>query len=57
MTCAAWWSIFDNRRMGAISSLQQAQFHDDFGTNDDVAVDFVAMANAVAGVKGVFGGL
>jgi 3D-(3,5/4)-trihydroxycyclohexane-1,2-dione acylhydrolase (decyclizing) len=48
--------IFDNRRMGAISSLQQAQFHNDFRTNDHVAVDFVAMANAVAGVKGVFAG-
>ena len=48
--------IFDNRRMGAISSLQSAQFGNDFGTNDDVAVDFVAIANAVSGVKGVFGG-
>jgi 3D-(3,5/4)-trihydroxycyclohexane-1,2-dione acylhydrolase (decyclizing) len=48
--------IFDNRRMGAISSLQQAQFHNDFGTNDHVAIDFVAMANAVAGVKGFFAG-
>ena len=48
--------VFDNRRMGAISSLQMAQYHHDFGTNDDVAVDFVAMANAVSGVKGVFGG-
>jgi 3D-(3,5/4)-trihydroxycyclohexane-1,2-dione acylhydrolase (decyclizing) len=48
--------VFDNRRMGAISSLQQAQYLRDFGTNDRVAVDYVAMANAVAGVKGVFGG-
>ncbi len=48
--------IFDNRRMGAISSLQEAQFNNNFGTNDHVAVDFVAIANAVAGVKGVFGG-
>ncbi|WP_119269232.1 thiamine pyrophosphate-dependent enzyme [Taklimakanibacter deserti] len=48
--------VFDNRRMGAISSLQSAQFGNDFGTNDDVAVDFVAMANAVAGVKGFHGG-
>ncbi|MGE0241966.1 MAG: thiamine pyrophosphate-dependent enzyme, partial [Parvibaculaceae bacterium] len=48
--------VFDNRRMGAISSLQDAQFGKDFGTNDDVAVDFVAMANAVAGVKGFHGG-
>jgi len=48
--------IFDNRRMAAISSLQLAQYGLDFGTNDDVAVDYVAMANAVAGVKGIFGG-
>ena len=31
--------IFDNRRMGAISSLQQAQYGHDFGTNDPVEVD------------------
>ena len=48
--------VFDNRRMGAISSLQQAQYRHVFGTGDGVAVDFVALANAVAGVKGVFGG-
>ncbi len=48
--------IFDNRRMGAISSLQNAQYGRDFGTNDNVAVDFVAMANSVSGVKGFFGG-
>jgi len=48
--------IFDNRRMAAISSLQMAQYGVDFGTNDDVAVDYVAIANAVAGVKGIFGG-
>ncbi len=48
--------IFDNRRMGAISSLQAAQYGPDFGTNDQVSVDFVAMANSVKGVKGVFGG-
>ena len=48
--------LFDNRRMGAISSLQVAQYGPDFGTHDDVRVDFVAMANSVTGVKGVFGG-
>ena len=48
--------IFDNRRMGAISSLQAAQYGPDFGTNDQVQVDFVAMANSVRGVKGLFGG-
>lgn len=48
--------LFDNRRMGAISSLQTAQYGPDFGTSDGVAVDYAALANAVAGVKGVFGG-
>ncbi|MFP6558964.1 thiamine pyrophosphate-dependent enzyme [Paraburkholderia sp. B3] len=48
--------IFDNRRMGAISSLQASQYGPDFGTNDPVQVDFVAMANSVKGVKGIFGG-
>jgi 3D-(3,5/4)-trihydroxycyclohexane-1,2-dione acylhydrolase (decyclizing) len=48
--------VFDNRRMGAISSLQSAQYGRDFGTNDHVAVDYVAIAHAVTGVKGVFGG-
>ncbi|MGH7101369.1 MAG: thiamine pyrophosphate-dependent enzyme [Acetobacteraceae bacterium] len=48
--------IFDNRRMGAISSLQSAQFGNPFGTNDEIAVDFVTMANSVAGVRGFHGG-
>ena len=48
--------VFDNRRMGAISSLQQAQYGHDFGTNDHVEVDYVALANSVRRVKGVFGG-
>ncbi len=48
--------IFDNRRMAAISSLQQAQYGVDFRTNDGVAVDYVALASSVAGVKAVAGG-
>ena len=48
--------VFDNRRMAAISGLQEAQYGVDFGTNDSVAVDYVAWANAVAGVRGIFGG-
>jgi len=48
--------VFDNRRMGAISSLQTAQYGTNFGTNDHVAIDFVAIANAVSGVRGFFGG-
>ena len=38
--------IFDNRRMAAISSLQQAQYGVDFRTNDGVAVDYVAARRA-----------
>ena len=48
--------IFDNRRMAAISSLQIAQYGKQFRTNDSVAVDYVKMASAVAGVKAIHGG-
>jgi 3D-(3,5/4)-trihydroxycyclohexane-1,2-dione acylhydrolase (decyclizing) len=48
--------LFDNRRMGAISSLQAAQYGPDFGTSDNVEIDFVALAKSVKGIKGVFGG-
>ena len=48
--------VFDNRRMGAISSLQSAQYGEIFATNDSVAVDYVAWANSVTGVRGIHGG-
>ncbi len=48
--------IFDNRRMAAISGLQNAQYGSEYRTSDGVAVDYVAMANAVAGVRGMYGG-
>lgn len=48
--------ILDNRRMGAISSLQLDQYGIDFATSDSVTVDYVAMANSFAGVQGIFGG-
>lgn len=48
--------IFDNRRMAAISGLQVAQYGADFRTNDDVEVDYVALASAVRGVKALWGG-
>ncbi|MBB5507673.1 thiamine pyrophosphate-dependent enzyme [Paraburkholderia atlantica] len=48
--------LFDNRRMAAISSLQEAQFDTDYRTNDSVAVDYVAMAGAVAGVMALSAG-
>jgi len=48
--------IFDNRRMAAISGLQLAQYSQDFRTNDQVAVDYRALAGAVSGVLAVSGG-
>lgn len=48
--------IFDNRRMAAITSLQRAQYQQEFKTNDSVAVDYVQLAASVTGVKAVFGG-
>ena len=49
-------ALFDNRRMAAITGLQQAQYDREFKTNDSVAVDYVAMAGAVSGVKALHGG-
>ena len=48
--------LFDNRRMGAISGLQQAQYGADFRTSDSVPVDYVQMAASVPGVKALSGG-
>ena len=48
--------LLDNRRMAAISQLQLAQYGADFRTSDTVAVDYVRMAESVAGVKALFGG-
>lgn len=48
--------IFDNRRMAAITGLQRAQYGREFRTSDGVAVDYVQLAGAVAGVKAVHGG-
>ena len=48
--------LMDNRRMAAISGLQQAQYGTDFATNDSVEVDYVAMANSVKGVAAFHGG-
>lgn len=48
--------LLDNRRMAAISSLQEAQYGRVFRTSDGVAVDYVAMAASVAGVKALSGG-
>ena len=39
--------LFDNRRMAAISSLQDAQYGVNWRTNDSVAVDYITMARPV----------
>lgn len=48
--------VFDNRRMAAITGLQLAQYKQEFRTNDEVPVDYVRLASAVAGVLAVSGG-
>jgi 3D-(3,5/4)-trihydroxycyclohexane-1,2-dione acylhydrolase (decyclizing) len=48
--------ILDNRRMAAISALQNDQYGRDFATNDSVAIDYVALGAAVRGVNALFGG-
>ncbi|MEY8827915.1 thiamine pyrophosphate-binding protein [Sedimentitalea sp. XS_ASV28] len=49
-------ALFDNRRMAAITDLQIAQYGREFKTNDSIAVDYVAMAGSVSGVKAIWGG-
>ena len=48
--------VFDNRRMGAISSLQRDQYRAEFATSDNVAVDYVSWASSIGGVYALFGG-
>ncbi|MFH1539984.1 MAG: thiamine pyrophosphate-dependent enzyme [bacterium] len=48
--------MLDNRRMAAISALQDAQYGEVYATGDDVKVDYVALAGAVKGVNALDGG-
>ena len=48
--------ILDNRRMGAITGLQEAQYGHEFATNDSVVVDYVTLCNSVSGVQAFPGG-
>jgi len=43
--------VLDNRRMGAISGLQFAQFGTDYASSDQVVVDYAAWAASVKGVQ------
>jgi 3D-(3,5/4)-trihydroxycyclohexane-1,2-dione acylhydrolase (decyclizing) len=49
-------ALFDNRRMAAISGLQNAQYGQDFATDDAVEVDYVQLSEACKGVKAFHGG-
>jgi 3D-(3,5/4)-trihydroxycyclohexane-1,2-dione acylhydrolase (decyclizing) len=49
-------ALFDNRRMAAISGLQNAQYGRDFATDDAVDVDYVRLSEAFKGVKAFHGG-
>lgn len=48
--------LLDNRRMGAISALQEAQYGKAYATSDKVEVDYVRLAGAVQGVLAQEGG-
>jgi len=48
--------LLDNRRMGAITGLQDAQYSHEHATNDKVEVDYLAWASAVKGVQAKHGG-
>jgi 3D-(3,5/4)-trihydroxycyclohexane-1,2-dione acylhydrolase (decyclizing) len=48
--------VLDNRRMGAISALQSAQYGADYATSDGVAVDYLGWARSVPGVAAFDGG-
>lgn len=48
--------LLDNRRMAAISGLQEAQYGHDFRTADGMVVDYLRLASAVPGVQALDGG-
>ncbi len=48
--------VFDNRRMGAISGLQEAQYNAVHATSDNVEIDYVQWASSVRGVAAFHGG-
>ncbi len=48
--------LLDNRRMGAITGLQYAQYGEEHATSDSVKVDYIAWARAIKGVNALDGG-
>ena len=49
--------LLDNRRMAAISQLQEAQYGCTYRTNDLVEVDYVKMAQSIKGIRAFWGGI
>ena len=47
--------VLDNRRMGAISSLQEAQYDAQFATWDDAVVRFAELGRVIEGLVGIDG--
>ena len=48
--------LLDNRRMGAITALQEAQYGVEHATKDDVGVDYIGWARSIRGVAAFDGG-
>lgn len=48
--------LLDNRRMAAISGLQEAQYGHAFRTNDSVRVDYLRLGSVIPGVQCLDGG-
>ncbi len=48
--------LLDNRRMAAISGLQNAQYQKDYATSDRVEVDYLSWARSIKGVAAFDGG-
>lgn len=48
--------LLDNRRMGAISALQSAQYGVDYASADGLPIDYLAWARAIPGVAAFSGG-
>ena len=48
--------VMDNRRMGAITGLQLAQYGEEHASGDSVEVDYLAWGRAIKGVAAIDGG-
>lgn len=48
--------LLDNGRMGAISSLQTAQYGNEFATANSIQIDYLSWARSVPGVQALSGG-